>query len=110
MNGAERIAVERKRQIDEEGWSPKHDSSHNSGELCLLAALYLLADYTATTNTVEASDIIESELETYWGGGSVNYKEDKIKNLERAGALVAAEIDRLIANPTFDPMVNSSAK
>jgi hypothetical protein len=33
MNGAELIFKERKRQIEIEGWTPKHDDKHIYGEL-----------------------------------------------------------------------------
>lgn len=35
MSGAERIAVERRRQIEAEGWTPEHDDEHLMAEWCV---------------------------------------------------------------------------
>ena len=101
MDGIERIAAERKRQIKEEGWSAKHDKEHLSGELLLLAACYTLKNYTFSDFEHE----IEDELFAYWGENGARYK-NPIRDLERAGALIAAEIDRLIANQSIQPTEN----
>ena len=76
--GIELIAQERQRQIEEEGWTAKHDDSHITRELAFAAAAYILED------------------DTYWPW-SEGFKEYDYKtNLIRAGALIAAELDRLI--------------
>lgn len=91
MNGIERITAERKRQIQDEGWTAIHDEQHTSGELLLLAACYILKNYTFA----DLADRIGKELATYWGDeGWIKYT-DPIRNLEKASALCAAEIDRL---------------
>ena len=92
MNGIELIADERDRQISEEGWTAEHDSGHTSGELSLLAACYILKNYTFAVFEKR----IESELFAYWGSDEwIKYK-NPIKDLIRAGALIAAEIDRIL--------------
>lgn len=42
MTGIERIAKERQRQIEEEGWTAEHDEQHTHGELAAVAALYAI--------------------------------------------------------------------
>ncbi len=76
--GIELIAQERGRQIDEEGWSAEHDDSNAGGELADAAAAYAIG----------------SETLWPWSEGFKDY--DNKHNLIRAGALIAAELDRLI--------------
>ena len=40
MNGIERIAKERQRQVSVEGWTPQHDDEHKDGEMAIAAACY----------------------------------------------------------------------
>ena len=85
MTGIERIAAERKRQIGVEGWTAEHDSRHLIGELARAAACYAL----------HASG--ERRVFAFWPWGNEWWKPSKnqIRDLEKAGALIAAEIDRL---------------
>ena len=87
MNGSERIAAERQRQIEEEGWTPEHDAEYTNGELAGAAIAYTIA-------TLIPNDRGEPE---WWPWDSDWWKpsDDPIRNLEKAGALLAAEIDRL---------------
>lgn len=85
--GAELIAKERARQINEEGWTQQNDDKHESNELAYAAASYLL-------------DFIEPEGDHYklWPWEPEGFKptpENPIRQLTKAGALIAAEIDRL---------------
>lgn len=91
--GIELIAEERQRQIDVEGWTIEHDSGHTEGELSNAGAYYALTD-----------DLIEFINED-WGNDMhlhiwpFNLKwlkrtpENRIRELQKAGALIAAEID-----------------
>lgn len=80
MTGAELIAQERQRQVEQEGWTPEHDARHVNGELAEAAAAY-------ATGTL-----------SLWPWGLSWWKpKDRISNLVRAGALIAAEIDRIQA-------------
>ena len=86
--GIEIIAEERQRQIEVEGWTPEHDDEHICGEMAQAAACY------AHPNIVRRLDMVgwpES-----W---SIDYykptPDDRIRELAKAGALIAAEIDRL---------------
>ena len=98
MSGAELIAAERQRQIDVEGWTPEHDDSHaDDGALAKAAAVYATpADHRATTYHVEQGE--SYTLPTLWPWARVYYKptpDDRVRELVKAGALIAAEIDRL---------------
>ena len=74
MNGIERIAKERQRQVSVEGWTPQHDDEHKDGEMAIAAARYAAP---------------------YWEWDKRG-KHERIRQLEIAGALLAAEIDRLL--------------
>lgn len=104
MTGVDRIARERRRQIEEEGWTPEHDDGHDDGSLAVAAAL-LAVD--ATDAKVEHPDF---DVEVMGGptwmerlAWKHSYRNDvaadkppsTIRRLEIAGALIAAEIDRL---------------
>lgn len=97
-SGVARIAMERGRQVTEEGWTPEHDENHAEGELALAGGLY------AWHASNEAPD--RAELRTRpphawpfvslaWKPGPDDSKASRIRELEKAGALIAAEIDRL---------------
>ena len=93
MTGAERIAAERKRQIEVEGWTPEHDDQHANDQLADAAACYLEAA-VALLGEGESSLILEAIwpwAEEWWKPSA-----DPVRNLEKAGALIAAEIDRLL--------------
>lgn len=92
--GIELIARERERQIFKEGWSAKHDDGHGDGALARAGAVYatpeklrqhkMIGDYT-----------VQDHL---WPFDEEWFKptpEDRIRELVKAGALIAAEIDRL---------------
>jgi hypothetical protein len=95
--GAGRIALERRRQIDEELYSLEADEGRKAGELvraaiCYAEAACILAG-GGTLRQVSTSARIAALWP--WGRGSFNASEHAPRNLEKAGALIAAEIDRL---------------
>ena len=90
MNGAERIAAERKRQIEEEGWDAKHDDrTCVNGELPMLAVCYLI-------RKINIGKYNETLLPYDWWQWLKLTPDNRIRELEKAGALIAAEIDRLL--------------
>lgn len=91
MSGSERIAAERQRQIDAEGWSAEHDRSHNEGTLAGAALCYL----TWAHGQLQGYTTDSPPYDWPWDEGWWKPSEDPIRNLEKAGALIAAEIDRL---------------
>lgn len=45
--GASRIARERQRHIDKEGWTPEHDDKHGNCEMAIAAALNIVSEADA---------------------------------------------------------------
>lgn len=83
-SGVELIALERARQIEQEGFDAAHDDKHIRGELAAAAASY--AAYTGWPR-----------VPMYWPWEDMWWKPDRknpMNNLIKAGALLAAEIDR----------------
>jgi hypothetical protein len=85
--GTDLITKERQRQIEVEGWTAAHDAQHGEMVLANAAACYIFAS---------SSDLIERFWPKAWGWRWWKPK-DRLSNLVRAGALIAAEIDRTIA-------------
>ena len=92
-DGVSRIAAERKRQTEVEGWTPQHDLLHDQGELALAAACYATPGIHYKNNQWPPPSMWPWEKE--WWKPTL----DPIRNLEKAGALIAAEIDRRLAQP-----------
>jgi hypothetical protein len=101
--GAERIAAERARQIDVKGWSSEHDDNeHDDDSLAMAAACYAAPDHLFVRR-----DVDDGFMFAYaWPWGLLDDKRphppsdatpaERIRLLEKAGALIAAEIDRLL--------------
>jgi hypothetical protein len=92
-DGAALIAAERERQVGEEGWTPGHDDEHHTGQLRRAAMRYLLAPGVIRRNAANGKLTPPNgwpfEAEAWKPTG------DAIRDLTKAGALIAAEIDRL---------------
>lgn len=136
MSGVDRIAAERRRQIESEGFDVERDVAlYTQGELLLGALCYLRAAWGLLESKKMATEgpamamqygdtepqrvgilrgVEESERDPlgYHFGRDENGKlnipdqwpwsadwwkpsEDEFRNLEKAGALIAAEVDRL---------------
>lgn len=90
MTGIELIAAERQRQIEQEGWTDEHDDAHPAGELALAGMCY--AGHASLSLSGHAQDAIPSP----WPWSANWWKPaDPLRDLVRAGALIAAEIDKL---------------
>ena len=87
--GSELISKERQRQRDQEGWSAEHDATHSDRSLVTVAECYISAAVCGYTNGVP-SRWPESWDPRWWKPST-----SSIRNLVKAGALLAAEIDRL---------------
>lgn len=95
--GVERIAAERRRQVDAEGWTNEHDDEHNDAELASAASCYLQEASSAIWMGRGDCPVPGSAPEEWpWDPAWWKPSEDPIRNLEKAGALIAAEIDRLL--------------
>ena len=118
--GIELIAEERQRQIDVEGYSKEHDLQHDEGEFLDAAAAYMTPnikrpciDVTHELNN-QPSYAVTYDLPLFdgtihkmralpprtWPWGEQHWKPtplDRVRELVKAGALIAAAIDRLQA-------------
>ena len=95
-NSIELIADERRRQKEEEGWTPEHDDQHDNSEMALAAACYAHPNPEREDGHyyVDKRDITPKD----WPWSDAAYKpvpHDRVRQLVKAGALIAAEIDRI---------------
>ncbi len=112
LTGAELIVAERERQMSKEGWDARHDDEMNTeGELALVAALYatpipLFArkeQRNGGTSFIDPWPWFDTIEITRYGDGLTTQipawdkrkKHSELRKLVIAGALIAAEIDRL---------------
>lgn len=91
--GVGEIAVERRAQIDR--WGLDHDDEHKAGEL-LLAALCYFQD----ARRIERVEPVDLGVPPLWPFEPESWRpsHDPVRELVKAGALIAAEIDRLRAS------------
>lgn len=95
--GIEIIAEERQRQIEIEGWTPEHDLQHKENELANAAATYAM-DADCRDALMDIYDCRLVGVPPTWPWDEKWYKptpDNRIRELAKAGALIAAEIDRL---------------
>ena len=89
MRGDYLITKERERQICEEGWTEEHDADHHYMEFVKAAISYCIANF----DNIDGADEHSRE---WWPWDQQWYKpKTKLRNLVRAGALIAAAIDKL---------------
>ena len=114
--GSELIMIERQRQIDEENWTPEHDDEHSDGSLAMAAVCYAtpkrLYQPIEKAGGIFYCDPFPNSWAERWdkrfrygecktNPGNVpprpeTYSDkERIDLLVKAGALIAAEIDRL---------------
>jgi len=93
MTGADLIAQERATHTSQRDWTPCHDDAHTDGALAKVAAA-LAVDGT------DASVDDPCYEPDHWGlvakHGYRGTHPDRIRSLVIAGALIAAEIDRVL--------------
>lgn len=83
------IAAERRRQIEQEGWTPEHDDAHSDGQMATAAACYAISAH----NVIRYKRIT---MPSWWPWDSKWWKPGTTRrDLVKAGALIAAEIERL---------------
>lgn len=96
MTGIELIEVERLRQVTEEGRTPEHDKQHDEGELAMAAAAFLRVVQLRRAGHSASGGRFIALSEGYWPWDTVAFKPaDDVRDLTRAGALIAAELDRI---------------
>ncbi len=81
------ISMERRRQILDERWHAAHDDQHEEGELAMAAASYAVNSSDPGGPDDRPPSTWPWELQ-WWK------PKTPIQDLIRAGALIAAEIDR----------------
>jgi hypothetical protein len=89
--GVTLIADERRRQMEELHWTPQHDDSHGNWELSRAAICYASMGAGGPFSNPSHDNPPEGWPWHGWWKPS----PDPIRNLVKAGALLAAEIDRL---------------
>ncbi len=95
-SGVELIADERARQVAVEGWTPDHDATHNSDDLAMAAACYALP--ASKREMRHWNHNLAARVPVFWPWHPECWKstgEDRVRDLVKAGALLAAEIDRI---------------
>jgi hypothetical protein len=85
-SGSQRIDHERQRQIHQEGWTEEDDDGYLDDELIRAALCY------AALTTARPPFNVQGEWP--WDFTWLKPSDDLIRNLVKAGALIAAEIDR----------------
>lgn len=105
LSGADLITKERQRQIEAEDWTPAHDDGWRHEQLAFAAAVYAippsLRDGTVMrlfwpweTRWYKPVDVDDAR-----NAGTAfedeKWRQGRIRTLAKAGALIAAEIDRL---------------
>src|SRR6266851_8726769 len=92
--GAELIQAERVRQQQVEGWTPEHDDEHSSSEMIMAALCYAnIAGFMGNGHSAEnAGNMVYPDWP--WDMEHLKPSPDRVRNLVKAGALIAAEIDR----------------
>lgn len=105
FGGLQAIGQERLRQLGEEGHSPEHDDAHKAGELALAAIHYArpegaeIVRLTFEKNPPGSFMPQRQRFNEVWPWDlrdDKRGKHDRLKQLAIAGALIAAEIDRLL--------------
>lgn len=97
-SGIDLIKEERERQLSEEGWTPEHDKNHKNGELIKAAICYA---YPGENINIFIPNVINMDFkkkyifpfDPFWWKPT---PDDRLKELAKAGALIAAEMDRII--------------
>ena len=96
QSGAFKIAAERQRQINEEGWTPDHDDEHTECQLLDAAICYAGMAGSLVMDPDNGKEARVGLVEAWpWSPDWWKPSDDPIRNLVKAGALIAAEIDRL---------------
>lgn len=91
--GALAIMRERERQETKEGWTTGHDDGHANGEMAGAAVCYALQGLFIPGNLGDRVRMLKTDL---WPWSMQWWKpKNRRADLIRAGALIAAEIDRL---------------
>ena len=100
------IAAERARQVEVEGWDAEHDEGNDDNQLATAAGFYALTPWMRVEMQTGEDTPYFSHVRWPWDGkwwkpvceheeGSVGAVKDRVREITKAGALIAAEISRL---------------
>jgi hypothetical protein len=95
MTGAQLILRERARQMIDEGWTLEHDDAHVGGELSKAAGCYVEAARKQILGASFSRLIAPTPEMWPWEPRWWKPSGGAARNLVKAGALIAAEIDRV---------------
>ena len=105
LSGVDLIAAERLRQQRDEGFDAAFDADHDLDELATAAMCY-----ACPPNLDMRQDLTNRHGDpippTEWPWNLDSWKpstDDRVRELVKAGALIAAEIDRIQAAPAISP-------
>lgn len=87
------ISAERARQVSAEGWTPEHDDAHDLDQMRLAAVAYA---YHINSYYSDDNEIKPPPRMWPWGAKWWKPSRNPVRQLVKAGALIAAEIDRLL--------------
>lgn len=92
--GIELIAEERERQVSKEKYDADHDDSHGGGSILAAGIAYATAAQHQSIHGKRTD--FELVRTMYWPWSKRDWKPspDRVRNLVKAAALLAAEIDR----------------
>lgn len=93
MTGVDLIMKERDRQILEEGYDAAHDRYHKDNELAIAAACYAVNGIPG----VSVYEYGDADCYPFHAEFDKRRQHGRLRSLVIAGALLAAEIDRLVA-------------
>jgi hypothetical protein len=93
--GVQYVADERQRQIEVEGYTAHHDIQHASDELSLAGVCYALP---LPYRKLRLGDENAELAWALWPFERIAWRptDDRVRDLIKAGALIVAEIDRLL--------------
>lgn len=98
MTGIEMIAEKVRTNRENKGYTKEHDLTHDKGELIVAAECYLArAGLQVHLGNIDYGPEGPNYMPEAWPFERASWKpsDDPIRNLVHAGALIAAEIDRL---------------
>jgi hypothetical protein len=98
--GTERIAAERQRQIEHEGYTLDHDADHHAAELVEAAIAYASPNDGAALWPWDPAGFKPEVRAADLAGVPGHLRHGSVGDLVKAGALIAAAIDRLLATET----------
>ena len=94
--GVTAIAQERRRQIEGERFDPTADQQYRQGELARAAACYVRLEAMRSVAAAVPGTAVDDRVPPEWPWARCWWKpKDRRSNLVRAGALIAAELDRM---------------